>query len=225
MLSQISRYEQLLNHLRQLPEDESIEFLRRIRATQDPAKILESLQGAAHSMYRPSDLSTTRQTGPPVSNGAEFELMVQHPAAYFKIMPVQVSFLERLVQIPTTLPHSPRYGAKQSTNTTKGENLACSSTSTLPRLAQTRPAALPRGKYCDIRLQQLQMDRWTRVPVENEFAAAVLSNYLENDHLVSGFFDADALLDDLANRRTQFCSSFILSSLMFLACVSLVRNA
>lgn len=166
-----------------------------------------------------------RQTGPPVTSGAEFELMVQHPAAYFKITPVTASFLERLVQMSTSPLLSPRGGVNESTNASAGKAPATNTTPPVQRLAQTRPAALPRGEYCDVRLQQLDMGTWTCVPVENEFAAAVLSNYLENDHLVSGFFDADIVLDDLVNNRTQFCSPFLLSSLLFLACVSLVRRA
>lgn len=46
-------YEQLLNHPRELPEDQSIEFLRRMRATHDPANLLESMYGAFHSVIVP----------------------------------------------------------------------------------------------------------------------------------------------------------------------------
>ena len=89
-----------------------------------------------------------------------------------------------------------------------------------PRLARTSPSPAPRGVYCDERLRQLQMDYWTCVPVSDEFAATVLSAYLENDHLILGAFDADVVLDDLVHFSLRFCSSFLVNALMFAACVS-----
>jgi hypothetical protein len=74
--------------------------------------------------------------------------------------------------------------------------------------------------YCDPRLHQLNIGYWTRIRVTNEFAAAVISLYLEVDHPTHGFFDADLFLDDLVNQRHQFCSKFLVSSLLYYGCVS-----
>ncbi|KAF4338421.1 nitrate assimilation regulatory nirA [Fusarium beomiforme] len=250
---QLSEHRELVHYLRNLPEDESIELLRRIRAVPDIDGYLASAEGgAAHAMLRPSDLRALRSTGPPADSGIEFELMARHQAVYLKIKPVNPSFLERVVEIPASASRSPPRPAAEALSsgysyamsneederrkrarmrsplhvsnvagTSSAPNLATSrpsANSSVPRLARKSPSPPPRGEYCDERLRQLQIDYWTRVPLADEFAAAVLSAYLENDHLILGAFDADVLLDDLVNFRLRLCSSFLVNALMLAAC-------
>jgi hypothetical protein len=75
-------------------------------------------------------------------------------------------------------------------------------------------------KYCDSRLNDLRVDFWTKVPISNEFAAAAISVYLENEHAILGFFDADLFLTNLIDHSLDYCSPFLVSSLLCLACVS-----
>lgn len=160
--------------------------------------------------------------------------MIRHPAAYLKIKPVSEAFLERLVRLPVSPSQSPSKSdqalvsagdsdearnADQGSRSPPWEPKILQSPVAL-ELSPTLPSALPRGQYCDERLCRLQIDRWSCVPAANEFAAAVLSNYLENDHLVAGFFDADILRDDLDASYPHLCTPFFFSSLMFLACVN-----
>ncbi|KAK8076322.1 hypothetical protein PG994_003594 [Apiospora phragmitis] len=79
-----------------------------------------------------------------------------------------------------------------------------------------RPARPP--SYIDERLHRLQIDYWTSVPISNDFAATVISSYLEVDHPVYAFFDADLFLHDLVHLEITFCSPFLVSSLLSQAC-------
>ncbi|KXL45058.1 MAG: hypothetical protein FE78DRAFT_148967, partial [Acidomyces sp. 'richmondensis'] len=58
---------------------------------------------------------------------------------------------------------------------------------------------------------------WTVVPISNEFAASIISQYLEVDHPTLGFFDADLFIHDLVYRRLEFCSPLLVSSLLYWA--------
>ncbi|KAK1969089.1 hypothetical protein LY78DRAFT_726793 [Colletotrichum sublineola] len=74
-----------------------------------------------------------------------------------------------------------------------------------------------RPKYCDSRLERLQIRYWTKVPISNELAARLISFYLETDHAVMGFFDADLFLDDLLACRQNFCSAFLVAAVLCIA--------
>jgi hypothetical protein len=73
--------------------------------------------------------------------------------------------------------------------------------------------------YVDGRLHQLRVDYWTRIPISNEFAARVISSYLQVDHALLGFFDADLFVADLVAQQLRYCSAVLVSSLLFYACV------
>lgn len=215
---QLSSHKELVHHLRSVPEEQAIQLLRQLRAVEDIEGFLASAEGgAAHSLLRPSDLRMAMSGGPPSESGVEFELMARHQGVYLKISPVSTSFLERIVQFPASPTASPTI-ASASTSTPDDPSTVCQPMSGALSLSQLRPPSPPRGDYCDARLRRLQMDYWTCVPVADDFAAAVLSDYLERDHLILGIFDADVVLDDLVNFNSHFCSPFFVNALMFLAC-------
>ena len=78
----------------------------------------------------------------------------------------------------------------------------------------------PPPTYCDARLAMLDMSMWTTVPIPNDLAAAAISLYLQTDHPLLGFFDADVFLEDLLEGRSRYCSTLLVSSLLFWALVS-----
>ena len=80
------------------------------------------------------------------------------------------------------------------------------------------PAVPP--TYCDERLAILDMSMWTIIPIPNDLAAAAISLYLETDHPLLGFFDADVFLEDLLAGRSRYCSTLLVSSVLFWALVS-----
>lgn len=91
--------------------------------------------------------------------------------------------------------------------------------------SETQGLILPMPeKYCDSRLEKLQISYWTKVPVSDELAAALISFYILNDHKILGFFDVDLFLDDLVQCRQRFCSPFLVSSVLCIACVSFSFN-
>ncbi|KXJ85261.1 hypothetical protein Micbo1qcDRAFT_56386 [Microdochium bolleyi] len=56
------------------------------------------------------------------------------------------------------------------------------------------------------------------VPVTNEFAASLLSVYLENEHPIVGTFDTETFLDSLVTHQLDFCSSLLVSCVLTTAC-------
>ncbi|KAF4340440.1 conidial development fluffy [Fusarium beomiforme] len=227
----LARHEEFVNHLRLLPEKDAIHLLHRLRLTADAEAFIKSIEGgAAPSLLRPSDIRTARWTGPPAQTATEFELMTRHQATYLKVNPVEASFLERLVDMSPSQPRSPLPTATASVpdelaSGTESRNKEPQRSSPLHSISQRtlsfpRPVAsnsTPRS-LCDKRLADIQVDYWTRVPITNAFAAAALSHYLEKDHMIMDFFDANVVIDDLVTCGSQFCTSFFVSSLMFVAC-------
>jgi len=80
------------------------------------------------------------------------------------------------------------------------------------------PAPIP--SYCDERLHRLEISNWTSITINNDFAARVISLYLETDHPILGLFDADLFLDNLISGKLHFCSPLLVSALLCWACVS-----
>ena len=74
--------------------------------------------------------------------------------------------------------------------------------------------------YCDTRLHELDISFWTSVPISNEFAANVISLYLETDHPLLGIFDPALFISDLVTWKLQFCSRLLVNAILYWACVS-----
>jgi hypothetical protein len=70
------------------------------------------------------------------------------------------------------------------------------------------------------RLQDVEIQTWTKVPIKNELAIRVISFYFEVDYAVIPVFDADLFIEDLARGRRWFCSELLVNSLLCWACVS-----
>lgn len=198
-----------MNHLRTLPIEQATEMLRRFRENPDLHTALSSLANSKLTV-QPSSIRTARAMAPPTGSTTEFELAGQFRVAYPWISPVDLQDLRGLLRQNTD-----NHAASNSRNTS----------SSLPTVPETsgKPQSLetPRSKYCDSRLENLQISYWTKISVSNEVAATLISFYIENDHKISGFFDADLFLDDLVACRQRFCSPFLVSSVLCVACVSL----
>jgi hypothetical protein len=227
------RHEKFVHHLRTLPEAEAIDLMRSLRSAADPEIFLDFFEaGQASLLQRPSDLGNARWTGPPTETATEFELMTRHQAVYLKVDPVGRSFLEHLVDISwpparfsrRTGTSSPPDGFASGDQSSDAEVASLGQPQGISRgtVSFPQPIAYPSApeQLCDERLGKMQINYWTRVPVTNALAAAALSHYLEKDHLVMDFFDADVVLDDLVTCRPRFCTPFLFSSLMFVAFVS-----
>ena len=92
--------------------------------------------------------------------------------------------------------------------------------STTEQMSMHSPLPALPPTYCDARLAMLDMSMWTTVPIPNDLAAAAISLYLQTDHPLLGFFDADVFLEDLLKGRPRYCSTLLVSSLLFWVLVS-----
>ncbi|KAM0717809.1 hypothetical protein Q7P37_006141 [Cladosporium fusiforme] len=73
---------------------------------------------------------------------------------------------------------------------------------------------------CDPRLTDIRIDRWTPVAVQDSDAARLVSIYLQTDHPIIAPFDADLFVEDLVAGAESFCSSLLVNSVLYWACLS-----
>lgn len=77
-------------------------------------------------------------------------------------------------------------------------------------------------KLCDSRLEELDIQFWTDVSIDNDTAARCISLYLETDHPLLGHFDPELFVLDLVSCQDQYCSSLLVNALLYWACVSIL---
>lgn len=74
---------------------------------------------------------------------------------------------------------------------------------------------------CDARLQRLDISHWTDVSIASDYAAAVISHFLQTEHPTIALFDSDLFVSDLVSKREKFCSRFLVNALLAYAIVRL----
>jgi len=75
------------------------------------------------------------------------------------------------------------------------------------------------GQFVDARLRELDVGRWTDVPIPSLLAARAISFYLINEHPLVAALDADLFVRDLVRGEGDFCSPLLASALLAWACV------
>ena len=204
----LEEHADILNRLQSVPEYEAVSIIRRLRSTHSVSTVRTSIEDGASTAYRPSDHQDARAVPPRTRSKVEFELAILHEKVYPLLAPPNSESIDVNGLLRTAQQKSPE---SQSRSPQCGTNARRASfESELPQIPS----------YCDDRLTYLEIDYWTKVPLSNVFAASAISMYLENDHPILGFFDADLVLTDLINQQLTFCSAFLVSSLLYLACVS-----
>ncbi|KAJ8109113.1 hypothetical protein OPT61_g7694 [Boeremia exigua] len=226
---ELSEHAGILEHLRSVTDADALAVIRRLRSTPNAAMALSSICGSAHTATRLSELKALRGTIPPTNFEIEAELSVLHQSVYPALTPLDLDTIDidSLLQ-----PSSTRLSAVMpmgATEQTERVSPSIPSIAMLPpsplrgtRLPQTSPIAgpAPGRQYCDYRLAQLKIDYWTCIPIGNEFAACVLSHYLETDHPIFACVDAALFLSSLVDRSLEHCSPFLVSALLAFACQS-----
>ncbi|KAF5646412.1 apo9 cpo9 [Fusarium tjaetaba] len=190
-----------INLLRSLPIDQAADVLQRLRDNPDSLPVLSSIRGnsSTNLTFQPSNLRNARAIAPPTGSATEFELNAQFSMAYPRIPPVDLQSLRALLR-------------QHSDNQVKsaGNDITLNLSYGAQNPGETQSLMLASlGGYCDSRLEKLQINYWTKVPVSNEVAAELISFYITNDHKILGFFDVDLFLDDLVQCRQRFCSPFL----------------
>lgn len=181
--------------IRNAPDAEVLSIVRQLRSTEDLLAVISSHQGRIAGPSPLSEHASARAVMPSTETGIEFELGMLHPTTY-----------------PISEPPSPSSIASASLLGGSTQNTSVSGTPMSPSESNA---------YCDPRLELLTVSYWTRIRIGNALAAQTISHFLQTDHPVLGFFDADLFLRDLVGQGLNFCSSFLFHSVMSLACVCL----
>ncbi|KAH7173245.1 uncharacterized protein B0J16DRAFT_310981 [Fusarium flagelliforme] len=194
---ELNKHHEFINKLKYLPDGEAQDLLQRLRSTTASSSLIHDLCGGMDGRQRPSDIEAALAMSVPTDSRLEFELIARHRMAYpsstpAEATPVRLSQASESILNQQALLHGTRVPAPIG--------------------------PLQVNLYCDNRLKNLRMEYWTGVPITNEYAAAVISFYLQTDHSFVGLFDADLFLTDLTEKRNVFCSPFLVTSLMYLAC-------
>lgn len=176
-----------------------------------------------HGRQQPSAVKTARAIIPPGPSELEFELMTRHRMAYQTFHPVDFGSISPEL-LPGFIGH-PQSNTPEVMLSHDRLDMDSAEDDPLSRRSSiatngSDPLVGPQhAKFCDERLQKLQIDYWTTVPINDDVAAGAISHYLEVDHPIYGFFDADLFLDDLVAHKLQFCSAFLVNALLCYACV------
>lgn len=72
----------------------------------------------------------------------------------------------------------------------------------------------------DPRFAAVRIGRWTTVRIGDHDAARAIAHYLEVDHPVLGLFDADLFMESLGSGSQDFCSAFLVNTVLLWSCVS-----
>jgi hypothetical protein len=185
----------VLETIRNATDDEVLVLVHQLRLTDDLPAVLSSYQGRTGSAAQLSEYASAQAVTPSTETDIDFGLAMLHPTTYPVFVPPS----------PPSIVSASLIGG--STQTTSPSSTA---------LSPSEPYA-----YCDPRLEILTVSYWTRIPIDDRLAARAISHFLQTDHPVLGFFDADLFLRDLVDQTLDFCSSFLFHSVMSLACVRL----
>lgn len=195
-------FQEIFEHLQGRAQHVSHSSMQRLSAGDDPSDVLKTLRGELpHATL--SEQSAARAMLPPVHSDGEFELLVRHPKAYYAF------------DLPTV-------AQDNVSSLFRGGQTSHEHFSQLELVKSTaQPSHYP--KYCDPRLEALNIGFWTSVPVTDDLAASAISLYLETHHPIWSFFDASQFIDDLVQCKTDShstCTPLLVSSLLAFAMVS-----
>lgn len=113
----------------------------------------------------------------------------------------------------------------QSGQSSRSYNQYAPPTATDPRGDSRTAGGGNSTELCDPRLHKLDIGYWTNVSIDNATAAKCISMYLETDHPLLGHFNPDLFVSDLTSKRRQYCSSLLVNSLLYWACVGLSESS
>lgn len=227
---QLARHKEILDQLRSAPEAEIVTVLHRLRA-------MPSLTAATASLSsRTTQPPTIQLALRPAEHDKVFELTLPQcnthsttAASDFPSIDTD-GFLRDTLQPtnhpgPAVVQMNPITPSSLSTNDGVDSKLFSSNTVSPFREGTEGVESIITGssqhlQYCDARLSNLDVKYWTTIPIHDELAARAISNYLENYHPLTGFFDADLFLTGLNDRNPEYCTAFLFNALLCQACVS-----
>jgi hypothetical protein len=233
--------EELVNCLKFMPEETAQFILRKLRTASelDPAAILQSIKNDMDlpTPYMPEE-SATHAALSPIQSEREFELMASHFNAYPALDPSEDLELASSPSLRPPTPTNPKRRTKSRVVDTGSEmylasltppdtTASSSSSGHKAKIPERDPDAMDEDTdmspdSLESRFEQLNISFWTTVKITNKEAASIIIMYLNTDHPVLGLFDFDFFVNDLVNCQFNHCSSFLLTSLLAFASVSLL---
>ncbi|CAJ2506123.1 Uu.00g002530.m01.CDS01 [Anthostomella pinea] len=173
----------------------------------------------------------------------ESELMIRCASAYPSLVPIEFAFmnLSDMLKLPALLhteakPTTPMkraasqtdhgsVSATSSESDAQGSSMGVSETQMTSSfdLASIHDSGQSVGvgsvEQVDQRLMEMDISKWTNVPISNELAATLITLYLDIEHPWCTLFDADLFLDDLLTGTTHFCSRLLVNSILSWICM------
>ena len=223
--AELAQYSDILEKLRRASEPDALKILHALRTSSS----ISAMPSQVLSIARPANLKVERTLVPAYSS-FEFELTALHSLVYPTIPPLDFSSSTMLSATALCLPDPDEFESHPASPYDQAARLLADTID--PKVISKRestelqldnaivPSLTETSEYCDERLKDLDIQFWTKVPISNDFAARAISFYLETEHCINGFLDAELFVGDLVMHKLEFCSAFLVNSLLCLACVS-----
>jgi hypothetical protein len=207
-----------------MPDEAAKQLLGELRSAANATSVLRLIRGSAIRKSL-SEQNTARSLLPDLHSQMELELMVRYPKAYPALDQTQNSGLLPGLSGGFKDEYEDSPWASDPIHTWKTydfrpKTLRSPSPTAVPVTPHTTASIVDADPYYDPCLSQLNIGFWTNVEITNHLAAVVISSYLETDHPMCGFFSAELFMRDLTKLNLEYCSAFLVSSLLAFACVS-----
>ena len=213
--------EDLFKSLQDQPEDVAFRAFQSIRQGVPLETILRSMGGDMSRHINPSLHAANRSFLPPTQTPIEYQLVVQNPAVYPSLIPLDAASVDMQLLDITPLGvdglQNQRTGSFSSV-----DKLAADTKSTInPQTVMNKAPDNTRINLVDSRLMSVDFTQWTSVKIRHRHAAEAIMLFLELNQPWWAFFDTDLFLDDLSNGEHNFCSPLLVNALLAWATVSL----
>ncbi|KAH7113806.1 hypothetical protein B0J11DRAFT_140351 [Dendryphion nanum] len=218
---EVATLRDLIDHLKSMPVDAVHDALQRLQAGFDPAVVVQTFKGEVPGP-RLSEQETAQAILPPIHSSKEFELLVRHPIAYplLDLCRKAQATGDTLVHSGATIisnvfPSNPSNPIEDHPRIQPGEDEFVLQNRDSVEGEPDNPEPPP--QYFDARLTQLNIDFWTSVSISNTTAASVISDFLKYQNSTWCVFHDALFVRDLVELRFDYCSPFMVSSLLAIA--------
>ena len=190
----LAAFQEIMELLKDQPHHVVQGVLQRLGRGSNPMTVLGVLKGEFLGTPA-SEHDTARAVVPTILSDREFEMPVHHPDAYCTAdLAAYTTAIPGIMHTDLSLFEFDKNGV-------------------------TGPME-DSVQYYDARLALLDIGFWTHVPITNAQAAGAISLYLDSQLPSWGLFDTTLFVRDLVEQKFEFCSPFMVISLLSLALVS-----
>ncbi|KAL0935485.1 uncharacterized protein CTRU02_210076 [Colletotrichum truncatum] len=176
----------VLHLLRTAPEDQALDILRRLRRGGSPQTL-------------------PRSSVPQDGIGGRHQTVVQNS-------PVESVATSSTLEPQSTTDNDLSDSRSLPADTTKS-SLNYVKSATLDR-QQPTSSSKERIVHGENRLERLDINYWTTVPIQSRVGMVIISSYLQEDHPLWGYLNLDLFIRDLIEKRFEFCSPFLVNAML-----------